>query len=58
MTKILVDVDDDALAAEVLGTRTERDTVDAALRETVEALRHARRTDLSRHPAELDGEGA
>jgi Arc/MetJ family transcription regulator len=60
MTKILVDVDDDALAAaaDVLGTTTKRDTVNAALRETVEALRRARGTGLPRQPAEREGEGA
>ncbi|GAB3963659.1 hypothetical protein GCM10029978_022260 [Actinoallomurus acanthiterrae] len=44
MTKILVDVDDDALseAAELLGTTTKKDTVNTALRETVERLRRAR----------------
>jgi Arc/MetJ family transcription regulator len=44
MTKILVDVDDDALAAaaELLGTRTKKDTVNTALRETVSRLKRAR----------------
>jgi Arc/MetJ family transcription regulator len=44
MTKILVDVDDDALteAAGLLGTKTKKDTVNAALRETAERLRRAR----------------
>ncbi|MGL5928612.1 MAG: type II toxin-antitoxin system VapB family antitoxin [Dermatophilaceae bacterium] len=44
MTKILVDVDDVALAdaAEVLGTVTKKDTVNVALRETAERLRRAR----------------
>lgn len=47
MTKILVDVDDDALAAaaELLGTKTKKDTVNTALRETVERLRRARAFD-------------
>ena len=47
MTKILVDVDDDALAeaAELLGTTTKKDTVNTALRETVERLRRARAFD-------------
>jgi Arc/MetJ family transcription regulator len=41
MTKILVDVDDDALAeaARLLGTKTKRDTVNTALRETAQRLR-------------------
>ncbi len=47
MTKILVDVDDDALAeaAELLGTTTKKDTVNAALRETAERLRRAKAYD-------------
>ncbi|WP_433175321.1 type II toxin-antitoxin system VapB family antitoxin [Actinoallomurus sp. CA-150999] len=55
MTKILVDVDDDALAAaaKVLGTTTKRDTVNAALRETVTSLRRARELDAAGH---RDGE--
>ncbi|GAA4612336.1 hypothetical protein GCM10023195_52760 [Actinoallomurus liliacearum] len=58
MTKILVDVDDDALAAaaKVLGTRTKRDTVNTALRATVAALRSARKTGVPRHPADCQGE--
>ena len=42
-TKILVDVDDLALAeaADLLGTHTKKDTVNTALRETVERLRRA-----------------
>ena len=41
MTKILVDVDDDALAeaGRLLGTKTKRDTVNTALRETAQRLR-------------------
>ncbi|MEV5704284.1 type II toxin-antitoxin system VapB family antitoxin [Actinoallomurus sp. NPDC052274] len=60
MTKILVAVDDDALAAaaEILGTRTKRDTVNTALRATVAALRSAREISVSPHPAERQGEGA
>lgn len=44
MTKILVDVDDAALedAAQLMGTKTKRDTVNTALRETSERLRRAR----------------
>ena len=43
MTKILIDVDDDALAAasELLGTKTKKDTVNTALRETAQQLRRA-----------------
>ena len=44
MTKILVDVDDAALAeaAGLLGTKTKKDTVNTALRETAERLRRVR----------------
>ena len=44
MTKILIDVDDDALAeaSALLGTRTKKDTVNTALRETANQLRRAR----------------
>ncbi|SDS85130.1 type II toxin-antitoxin system VapB family antitoxin [Jiangella sp. DSM 45060] len=44
MTKMLIDIDDDALAeaAEVLGTTTKKDTVNASLRETTARLRRAR----------------
>jgi len=44
MTKILVDIDDAALAeaADLLGTKTKKDTVNTALRETAERLRRAR----------------
>jgi Arc/MetJ family transcription regulator len=44
MTKMLIDVDDDALAeaSQLLGTRTKKDTVNAALRETALHLRRAR----------------
>ena len=44
MTKILVDVDDAALAeaADLLGTSTKKDTVNTALRETAHRLRRAR----------------
>jgi len=40
----IVDLDDDALAAasELLGTKTKKDAVNAALRETVARLRRAR----------------
>jgi len=43
MTKVLIDVDDDALteASELLGTKTKRDTVNLALRETAQRLRRA-----------------
>jgi Arc/MetJ family transcription regulator len=41
MAKILVDVDDEALAeaSRLLGTKTKRDTVNTALRETAQRLR-------------------
>lgn len=44
MTKILVDVDDEALAdaAEVFGTKTKKDTVNVALREGAARLGRAR----------------
>ena len=44
MTKILVDVDDAALAeaARLLGTRTKKDTVNTALREIADRLRRAK----------------
>lgn len=44
MTKILVDIDDEALeeAAQVLGTRTKKDTVNTALRETARRIKRAR----------------
>lgn len=40
---MLIDIDDDALseASALLGTRTKKDTVNVALRETVERLRRA-----------------
>jgi Arc/MetJ family transcription regulator len=43
VTKVLIDIDDEALAeaAELLGTRTKKDTVNAALRETAQRLRRA-----------------
>ncbi|MBM0256226.1 type II toxin-antitoxin system VapB family antitoxin [Micromonospora sp. 4G55] len=53
MTKILVDVDDAALAdaAEAFGTKTKKDTVNVALREGAARLRRARAL------AELGGRG-
>lgn len=43
MTKMLIDVDDEALAeaAALLGTKTKKDTVNTALRETANQLRRA-----------------
>lgn len=43
MTKMLVDIDDEALAeaGELLGTKTKKDTVNSALRETAQRLRRA-----------------
>ena len=43
MTKVLVDVDDDALAeaSALMGTKTKKDTINGALRETVQRLRRA-----------------
>ncbi|MBN1170689.1 MAG: type II toxin-antitoxin system VapB family antitoxin [Micromonosporaceae bacterium] len=43
MTKMLIDIDDEALAeaATLLGTSTKKDTVNQALRETTQRLRRA-----------------
>ncbi|MQA26411.1 MAG: DUF2191 domain-containing protein [Micromonosporaceae bacterium] len=43
MTKVLIDVDDEALseASALLGTKTKKDTVNTALRETAHRLRRA-----------------
>lgn len=43
MTKVLIDVDDEALAeaSALLGTKTKKDTVNVALRETARRLRRA-----------------
>lgn len=43
MAKVLVDVDDEALAeaSELLGTKTKKDTINGALRETIQRLRRA-----------------
>lgn len=43
MTKVLVDVDDAALAeaSTLLGTKTKKDTINTALRETAQRLRRA-----------------
>lgn len=43
MTKMLIDIDDDALAeaSTLLGTTTKKDTVNHALRETAQRLRRA-----------------
>lgn len=44
MTKVLIDVDDEALAeaSELLGTRTKKDTINIALRTTARQLRRAK----------------
>ena len=57
MAKVLIDIDDDALAAaaQLLGTKTKKDTVNQALRET--ALRMRRANALARL-AELGESGA
>ncbi|PSL00689.1 VapB protein of antitoxin of type II toxin-antitoxin system [Murinocardiopsis flavida] len=49
MTKVLIDIDDDALAsaAEVYGTTTKKDTVNTALREA------SRRVDRARALVEM-----
>jgi len=43
MTKVLIDIDEDALAeaAQLLGTKTKKDTVNTSLRETAHRLRRA-----------------
>jgi Arc/MetJ family transcription regulator len=43
MTKMLIDIDEEApeAAAELLGTTTKKDTVNASLRETAQRLRRA-----------------
>lgn len=47
MSKILVDVDDEALkeAAEVFGTKTKKDTINTALRESAAVRRRAEAFD-------------
>jgi Arc/MetJ family transcription regulator len=57
MAKVLIDVDEDALAAasQLLGTKTKKDTVNQALRETAERLRRA---DALARLAELGESGA
>jgi Arc/MetJ family transcription regulator len=57
VTKILVDIDDDALAEAALfyGTKTKKDTVNTALRE---AAGRRRRLEASEHLAELGATGA
>ncbi|MFE1102811.1 type II toxin-antitoxin system VapB family antitoxin [Nocardiopsis alba] len=43
MSKVLIDIDDEALAraSEILGTKTKKDTVNTALQETVRRLDRA-----------------
>jgi Arc/MetJ family transcription regulator len=43
MTKVLIDIDDGALreASQLLGTKTKKETVNTALRETAQRLRRA-----------------
>jgi len=44
VTKVLIDIDDEALAeaSELLGTKTKKDTVNSALRATAQQLRRGR----------------
>ncbi|MEV0373447.1 type II toxin-antitoxin system VapB family antitoxin [Streptomyces sp. NPDC050636] len=44
MTKMLIDIDDEALeqAAKVFGTKTKKDTVNTALREVTQQIKRAR----------------
>jgi Arc/MetJ family transcription regulator len=57
VTKVLVDVDDEALAeaSSLLGTATKKDTINTALRETVQRLRRA---DALARLAEMGEAGA
>lgn len=54
MAKMLIDVDEELLAdaAEVFGTKTKKDTVNTALRESAARLRRARALDELRQLAE------
>lgn len=62
MAKTQIDIDEDLLAAaaQVLGTKTKRETVEAALRATTAKQARRRLGDLvaatGKTPAELDGE--
>jgi Arc/MetJ family transcription regulator len=62
MTKTQIDIDDDLLAqaAEILGTKTKRETVEAALRATTARQARRRLGELiaasGQTPAELDRE--
>ncbi len=58
MSRTLVDVDPDLLtaASEVLGTRTKKDTVTAALRAAVAAAAQRRELDMIRTGAWADPE--
>jgi Arc/MetJ family transcription regulator len=59
MAKTLIDIDDQVLAevAELLGTATKKDTVDAALRKVLTDQRRAESLDwLIRHSREGDFE--
>lgn len=53
MAKMLIDVDEELLAdaAEVFGTKTKKDTVNTALRESAARLRRARALDELRQLA-------
>ncbi|PXY34421.1 DUF2191 domain-containing protein [Prauserella sp. PE36] len=44
MAKVLIDIDDEALAeaSRLLGTKTKKDTVNTALRETTQRIRRAK----------------
>jgi len=57
MTKVLIDIDDDALAeaSALLGTKTKKDTVNTALRTTAEQLRRAQALAGLAHPCEQIG---
>jgi Arc/MetJ family transcription regulator len=54
MAKTVIDIDDEALAdaAEILGTKTKKDTVNAALRETGARARRLRALGALRRMAE------
>ncbi|GAA1619138.1 type II toxin-antitoxin system VapB family antitoxin [Catellatospora bangladeshensis] len=54
MAKMLIDIDEELLAdaAEVFGTKTKKDTVNTALRESAASLRRARALEELRQMAD------
>ena len=59
MAKMLIDVDEELLAdaAEVFGTKTKKDTVNTALRESAASLRRARALEELRKMGCMYGQG-